>query len=216
MAQQLSDPYPLKRRDAELQVVFTPAGPQQQTNGFVHRFTSAMDDWTLSLGESFLAIETSAYKGHEDFVTRLRVALSALQNSASIPVVNRIGYRYTNRIVGEEDLIHLGERFTPSVLGGVGDAPEGSDLVHSITESVYRIGEAFLLVRSAQVGENESIDPTLAPVGERSWILDFDAYDESRTPFSPDSVSSRASELSSIASGQFRSVTTTAFFERYA
>lgn len=217
MARRLSDTFPLKRRDSEVQLVFTPAGPQQQANGFVHRLTSAAGDWAISVGESFIALETSAYQGHDDFIDRLRSALEALVESAKIPVVARIGYRYTNRITGADDLARLSERFKPSVLGGVGDAPEGSALVHSITESVYRLDTASLLVRSAQVGENESIDPTLAPVSEKSWILDLDAYDESpRVGFTVDAVCERAKELATIASAQFHAVTTAEFTKRYA
>lgn len=216
MGRALSDEYPLKRRDAELQIVFTPAGPQQEANGFVHRFTSAMEDWSVSVGQAFLAIETSNYKGHDDLVSRLRTALSALAESSQIPVINRIGYRYTNRITGAEDLSKLSERFAPSVLGGFGDAPTGSELVHSITESVYRLDSTHLLVRSAQVGPNESIDPTLQPVPEKSWILDLDAYDEGRRKFDVDDISSLATHLSSIASTQFNTVTTDKFLERYA
>jgi len=216
IARQLSDSFPLKRRDSEVQLVFTPAGPQQQANGFVHRLTSAADDWTLSVGASFIALETSAYRGHDDFLARLRGALAALSESAKIPVITRIGYRYTNRIVGADDLAHLSERFAPSVLGGLGVAPTGSVLVHTITESVYRFDPAFLLVRSAQVGANESIDPTLAPVDEMSWILDLDAYDESRVGFSIDSICEQANNLSAIASDQFHALTTDEFTKRYA
>ncbi|WP_251450888.1 TIGR04255 family protein [Microbacterium sp. Marseille-Q6648] len=216
MARQLSDSFPLKRREPEVQLVFTPAGPQQQANGFVHRLTSAADDWTISLGASFIALETSAYQGHGAFVARLRSALLALNESAKIPVITRIGYRYTNRIVGADDLARLSERFAPSVLGGLGDAPKGSVLVHTITESVYRFDNTSLLVRSAQVGANESIDPTLAPVKEMSWILDLDAYDESRVAFAVDSICERAEHLSGIASGQFHALTTEEFTKRYA
>ena len=216
MARQLSDTFPLKRRDAEVQLIITPAGPQQQANGFVHRLTSAADDWTISIGASFIALETSAYKGHDDFIARLRTALAALNELANIPVVTRIGYRYTNRIDGVDDLARLSERFTPSVLGGLGDAPDGSTLVHSITESVYRFDPESLLVRSAQVGANESIDPTLAPVQEDSWILDLDAYDESRVVFTVDAICERAKELSKIASDHFHAVTTEEFTKRYA
>jgi uncharacterized protein (TIGR04255 family) len=216
IARQLGGDYPLKRRDAELQVVFTPAGPQQQTNGFVHRFASAMEDWTVSVGESFLAVETSNYRGHEDLLSRLRTALTALAESAKVPVINRIGYRYTNRIVGIDDLSSLRERFSSSVLGGFGDVPEGYELAHSITESVYRVGSSFLLVRSAQVGANESIDPTLEPVPEKSWILDLDAYDETRVGFDTDTVSSIATRLSSMASKHFHTLTTEEFVKRYA
>lgn len=216
MARQLGSEYPLRRRDAELQVMFTPAGPQQQSNGFVHRFASAAEDWTVSIGSSFLAIETNGYKGHEELIERLSKALTALEENSSIPIINRVGYRYTNRIVGENDLARLNERFSPSVLGAIGTAPEGYDLAHSITESVYKVDSSFLLVRSAQVGANETIDQTLAPVAEKSWILDLDAYDESRIEFRVSAVAEMATKLSGVASNHFHSLTTQKFRERYA
>lgn len=216
MARQLGSEYPLKRRDIELQVVFTPAGPQQQSNGFVHRFASAAEDWTVSIGSSFLAIEANDYQGHEELIGRLSKALTALAESSSIPIIDRVGYRYTNRIVGSDDLALLNERFSPTVLGAIGAAPEGYELVHSITESVYKVDSFFLLVRSAQVGASETIDPTLPPVAEKSWILDLDAYDESRVDFNVSTMVEMATRLSGVASNHFHSLTTPKFVERYA
>lgn len=216
MGRRLGEEYPLVSRHAEMQVTFSPAGLREQANGYITRFSSAEENWTVSIGNSFIALETSNYSDHRDFIERLQVVLASLKESATIPFTTRIGYRYTNRVVGEDDLAHLSERFSASVLGGMGVAPQGSELVHTITESVYRVEAAFLLVRSAQVGPNESIDPTLAPVSETSWILDLDAYDESRFQFVPDVVAHRCQSLATIASGQFHSLTTDSFYERYA
>lgn len=216
MGRRLGDLYPLVSRQAEMQVTFTPAGLREQENGFIKKFASADEDWNVSIGGNFVALDTSAYVGHEDFLARLTPVLVALSESATIPFISRIGYRYTNRVVGDEDLANLEDRFKPTVLGGLGAAPDGGELVHSITESVYRLKEAFLLVRSAQVGPNESIDPTLPPVDQKSWILDLDAYVESRSSSEPNSVLERCRGLSSIASDQFRSVVTDSFYERYA
>lgn len=216
IGRRLGDDYPLVSRQAEMQVTFSPAGPQQQESGYNFRFSTPGEDWTISVGRNFLALETTAYAGHKDFFTHLRPVLQALHESASIPFTSRIGYRYTNRVVGSADLKSLDQHFVPAVLGGLGAAPQGGSLVHSITESVYRLDETFLLVRSAQVGPNESIDPTLPPVGEKSWILDLDAYVESKSGADPESIIKRCQNLSSIASSQFHSVVTKEFYERYA
>lgn len=216
MGRRLGDVYPLVSRQAEVQVTFSISGPREQENGYITRFSSASEEWTVSIGNSFVALDTSVYQGHGDLIERLKVVLTALNESATIPFATRIGYRYTNRVVGEEDLSRLSEHFSPSVLGGMGTVAEDRELVHTITESVYRIETSFLLVRSAQVGPNESIDPTLPPLDRKSWILDIDAYDESRSPFTPDAIADRCSDLAGIGSEQFRSVVTESFYGRYS
>lgn len=216
MGRRLGDAYPLVARQGELQVTITAAGLQQHESGYIVRFSSADENWNVSVGRSFLALDTSQYEGHDAFLERFRDVLGVLLDTASIPFVNRLGYRYTNRVVGDDDLENLEERFHPSVLGGLGVAPDGSELVHSITESVYRRDQSFLLVRSAQVGPNESTDPTLAAVDSKSWILDIDAYTEARVPAVPDEILKQSRALSATASEQFHSLVTEPFYERYA
>lgn len=216
LARSLGGTYPLMSRQNEIQVVITPTGARQEPSGYVSRFATADEDSIVSVGSTFLALETTIYKGHADFVEHIRKALGALVESASIPHWNRLGYRYTNRIVGKTDLSRLEERFHPRVLGGATSSPPSHQLMHSITESVYRADSAFVLVRSAWVGPGKSIDPTLASVDENSWVLDIDAYYEAKSSsFIPDDIAAKAIELSSIAHEQFSSVVTDKFYERY-
>ncbi|GAA1512016.1 hypothetical protein GCM10009690_13780 [Brevibacterium permense] len=87
--------------------------------------------------------------------------------------------------------------------------------MHSMTESVYRVESSFLLVRSARLGEGQSIDPTLSPVDEPSWILDLDAYEEGRLDSERGAVQTQLYRLSGIASNHFGDVVTERFYERY-
>lgn len=130
------------------------------------RFFSGDEKWSLSVGLNFLALESTDYTNHNDFVDRLLAGLDAVTECAAIPRFSRIGYRYTNRIVGQADLSLLEKHFVPAVLGGHLASPENADLVHSMTESVYRVEPSFLLVRSARLGAGQPIDPTLSPVDE--------------------------------------------------
>ena len=213
----LADEFPLVAKQNENQVVLTPDGVHQQTTGVIHRFTSIDDAWTVSLGKTFVALETTDYAGHADFVSRLERVLTVLSATAAIPRWSRIGYRYTNRLVGHEDLASLQDYFQPSVLGGLPAAGDNVELIHSITESMYRVGESTLLVRSARLGANSSIDPTLPPVEGDSWVLDLDGFDEARSVqlFSPEGVARRADELSRVAHAHFLAVIQPKFIERF-
>lgn len=216
LARRLGDIYPLLTKQTEMAVMLTPAGIKQQDAGYISRFATPDGKWVVSVGNTFVALETSAYPGHTVFINRLRAILDALRESASIPFWNRLGYRYTNRIVGEEELSHLSERFEPSVLGGATSTPPHHELVHSITESVYRVNSDLVLVRSARVGPGQSIDPSLPGVDSPSWILDLDAYHEGNAEaFSPSEIVARATELAEIAHKQFSAVVKDEFYVRY-
>lgn len=213
----LADDFPFVARQNENQVILTPDGVHQQTTGVIHRFTSVDEGWTVSLGKTFVALEATAYTGHADFVGRLERVLTVLSEVASIPRWSRIGYRYTNRLEGADDLGALQEYFLPSVLGGLPAATHDVELVHSITESLYRVDESMLLVRSARLGGGSSIDPTLPSVAGDSWVLDLDAFDEPKSmqPFAPDVVVRRAGELSRVAYSNFCAVIQDRFVERF-
>lgn len=212
----LAGDYPLVAKQIENQVILTPDGVHQEATGVIHRFTSVDEAWTVSLGKTFLGLETVTYRDHEDFVERLKNILEILAGAASIPKWSRVGYRYTNRLIGD-DLKSLGEYFDPMVLGGLPAASGGVELVHSISESLYRIDNALLLTRSARLGPGASIDPTLPPVEGDSWVLDLDAFEEATSVhlFTPEAVATRADELSRVAHQHFKSVIKPAFTERF-
>lgn len=215
IAESLGSEYPLRRQENEVQVVFTQAGTTEESRGTIYRFLSADETWSLAVGANFLALETTAYTNHRDFVVRIVGGLREVLEGANVPHFSRIGYRYTNRIFGADDLAALNERFTPAVLAGHNASPENGVLVHSVTESVYRVEGAHLMVRSAQLGPNESIDPTLASVSEESWILDLDSYEEGRFSTDLGSVREQLTRLSGMGSKHFTDVVTEEFYERY-
>lgn len=216
IVEDLGTVYPFKREETEVEVLVNQSGgAQEQRRGRIMRFFSGDEKWSLSVGLNFIALESTDYTNHNDFVDRLLAGLDAVTECATIPAFSRIGYRYTNRIVGQTDLSLLEKHFVPAVLGGHLASPENADLVHSMTESVYRVEPSFLLVRSARLGAGQPIDPTLSPVDEPSWILDLDAYEEGRLDSTRGTVQSELNRLSGIASNHFRTVVTDRFYERY-
>lgn len=218
LGKRLASVYPLVVEEPELAITLTPAGLSQSAGDVIHRYTDVEGLWRVSFAKGFLSLETGKYEDRSDFLSRLAAVLSALTESVQVPAWNRIGYRYTNRITGAEDLDSLQEYFAQPVLGGqLLTLNDGVRLVHSVTESVYRLERnESLLVRSARLGPHQSVDPSLPPSELDSWTFDIDAFDDGPAQtFSPEVVLERVNRLSSIGYQYFREVTTDAFIQRF-
>lgn len=215
VAQIIGDDYPLRDAQQELEFVVSPSGVTQQTAGTIHRFQTADRAWTISLGQQFLAVDTTKYEGHEDFVKRLMSAFSALTRTVTIPFLTRVGYRYVNQLAEATDVESLRDMFVEGVLGGLaqGDARE---LRRTVSESVYSAdGSNFLLVRSALLEPRMVLEPTLPPVDGKSWILDLDSYREDAKGIPLEGLAQLATDLSERAAKHFRSVITNEFTRRF-
>lgn len=216
LAVEVGDRYPVLDRKDEVELAFTPQGVSQKTTGAIHRLSSADDAWTVSLGGNFLALETSAYQGHGDFLERLGALLEALAGAAQIPQRTRLGYRYTNRVLGADDLANLSTRFDPSVVGILAPAELKLVKIQSVSEAVFDTPDARLLVRSSYLPPGTTVDPSIAPVGEPSWLLDIDAFDEQKVhTFDPTAIVERAESLAETAHLAFFALVRPGFFARY-
>lgn len=216
IAELIGDSYPFsdERQEAVLTVGLT--GVQQTPGGAIYRFQSADGTWAVTLGEVFLALETSAYEGHHDFVSRLAVVIDALGQVARIPGLQRIGYRYTNRIEDPRDMQELESLFRPSILGGIAQGANLAAVVHTVTETVLKVDDSFLTVRSALLEPNATIDPTLPPLERKSWLVDLDSFVESGATIPLSRVGEEAERLSARASDHlFTSLVTELFMERF-
>lgn len=212
----LADEYPLITRQQEMQVVLTPEGVSQHPAGLIFLFGSADEAWRVSLSETFVTLETSSYTSKDDFCDRLEVVLDALSSVIEIPFVTRIGFRYVNRVDDPLDLAQLTDLVDGAVLGGAA-VPLGDDaqMVHTLSEAVYDVGEAKLLARWAQLPAGSTIDPAIPPLNRRSWVLDLDASRETRFEFQPRVLGQEARRLSSVGYRFFRWATTDLFLKRF-
>jgi uncharacterized protein (TIGR04255 family) len=111
----------------------------------------------------------------------------------------RIGVRYVNRFKGE-DLTRVRDYIRPEVLG-VLFSDIGTNLKHSVPETFIEHEEKGLniLARWGLLGTGLSHDPAaVPPVNEQSWILDIDAFPESKEDFEPEALINRLSKLADI------------------
>lgn len=184
--------YPVLREEHALALAITPEGIKQtEVEGQpVWRMQDSTDvGWQVSVAPTFVALDTRLYTSRDDFLARLERVLEAVQNNLAPAAADRIGVRYFNRIEGPfaEGYRAITTRFGPTFHTGL-DIPLTSEsevvLQHSIVDTLFRLQGNELRVRWGFIPGGTMIDPGVPPTGERSWILDIDAYTTSASAFS--------------------------------
>lgn len=213
----LAGDYPISQEGHEVQVEIGPEGIKQTPGGSLITVENAKKTWKVTIGTSFLSIETSRYESREDFVARLGVVLKALLTHVPIPYFERIGFRYTNRIEESTYLLSIEKLVQPALLGGYAPSTSGSvKMQHSLSETVYDLGDRMLGARWGFLPPGGSIDPSLPVAKGASWIFDLDAY--SQVVFDPEPISSvqdRVSEMAVTAYRYFRWGVTDDFIQTF-
>ena len=195
--------YPINNQHKEVQYQLSPQGISQSQGDDIYEWTSADGDWSILVSQRFMTLQTKNYTNRNDFFTRMEAALKTLLSIVEIPVVERIGFRYTNRISKEEDFDRLNDLVEIPALGS-SDFGKSVEMVHTLTEAVYKVDESHLRVRSAQLPKGATIDPVIPPIDAKSWLLDLDASSEARISLDPTDSMAKATELASLAYAYFR------------
>jgi uncharacterized protein (TIGR04255 family) len=209
--------YPLFSEAKNINYVITPDGITQNEAGSVYQWVSVDDTWHISLARQFMTVYCTQYPGYEPFDSRLRAALESLRTVIQVPMVDRIGVRYVNRLSSKEDMDNLTSLISPAVLGyqALASSPPGPLLQNSTNQATYQVDDALLQVRSGVFPPNLTVDPAIKPLTDKSWILDLDASQEARQIFAVEAVASTASRMSDIAYDYFKFITTEGFIERF-
>jgi uncharacterized protein (TIGR04255 family) len=182
----------------------------------VWRFQNADGEWRVSLAPDFIAIETTRYTSRNDFLGRFQMILEALQEHFEPRIVDRLGVRYIDRVTGE-NLERLPELVGPEVAGILGSSLS-QHVHHSICENVFQLPEegGRLLARWGLVPPNATVDPAaIEPLGEKSWLLDLDAYTEEGLAFDAAEVVARARRFAERIYKFFRWSVEPEFLRRY-
>lgn len=189
-AKALQSEYPMKREFHEVQVSIGPQGVKQlPTPSIVNRLVSANEEWQVSLGDTFLALDTPAYTSRHDFCSRLIAVLHVFGQVANPPMFERVGIRYVNQITDDDILRRLVELVRPEALGGSAvPRPEGVELHHSMCETRYTLADASLHVRWGHLPAGAVLDPAIAGVPGLSWVLDLDSFRDGRTEVDLDEI----------------------------
>jgi uncharacterized protein (TIGR04255 family) len=217
VAKELSDQYPMPSKVQPVQFEIDPTGQMRQQDVHpVHKFSSVSGEWSVYLSTTFLTIETSNYTSRDDILSRFERALTVLESAVSIPAINRMGFRYVNRISDPVDYSQLEQLVISPLLGAtLIPLPKDVERQHAISQSQFVAPQGSLVTKWAFLPPNFSHDPTIEPIGDKSWVFDLDAFAETREPFDVSAIIHKTRELSSLAYAFFRWAVKDSFIERF-
>jgi uncharacterized protein (TIGR04255 family) len=142
----------------------------------VWRFFDPAKVIRISLTQDAITLETTSYVSRTDFLDRFKFILDCFQNTIQPGSVSRVGFRYVDRLQGEDMLASLGKFIQPELLGIL--TPElVSSIDFSLQEVTGKTREGIMIAKFGLAPKNFSHEPEMAtPVNELSWVLDVDSY----------------------------------------
>jgi uncharacterized protein (TIGR04255 family) len=100
----LADDYPLFAVRRESNIVLGPNGISSSAGVPIYQWSTANGQFVVHFSHTFLTVETARYSNKEDLIGRLEKVLNVVNDHVSIPICSRLGYRYTNRVLGDIDI----------------------------------------------------------------------------------------------------------------
>lgn len=167
--------YPYLNEERAQNVLVGPGQAMPLQQELHWRFQDSDEDWSwrTTLASTFVAVETNAYESRASFMERLSEVVEALFEVVKPGVIERIGVRYVDRVCAPE-MARIDELVRPELLGVLG-TDFASQLTHAISESHIQCADARqLLARWGLVPAGATVDPSVPPIAEPSWILDID------------------------------------------
>ncbi|BCT74180.1 hypothetical protein SCMU_00220 [Sinomonas cyclohexanicum] len=209
--------YPIFEEVREMAYQITPEGVQQHPGDTLFHWTSVDRKWHVMLSRRFVSLFATTYEEFDELACRLQDLLENVAVHVKIPLVERVGVRYVNRLSNPDVLSDLGGYVRPEVLGYASLAPVSRDVVvtSSTNQVQYAIGDIGLRVRSGVLPANETVDPAVSPLPSPSWVLDLDAFSEEMILFDPKAIIQVAGKLSDTAYDYFKLVITEGFVSAF-
>ncbi len=206
--------YSLLREEHVQRLVVESEGYPRIEKDVVWRFYDRTRHWRVSLGDGFVALDTDKYTSRTDFLHRLGILLTAVEETFDPQVALRVGLRYVDQMAGEI-LDDLGRLMRPEVVG-VATAPLGGVAQQLLTEALLPVEEGLLQARWGLLPANATVDPNLLePTGERSWIIDLDMFSLDEQPFAADELGVVTSMFAERIYTVFRWIVTDDFLKLY-
>lgn len=211
--------YPVRRRQLAASIfpaVVINGQPMQFAGGAapgtVLLFSDPASVWQVTVTEVAVSLETSDYSSRDDFCQRALEVFAAVAAVALPPVVDRVGLRYIDRLVGQ-DLARVSEYVIPQLQVLCGAAEPPVQIHHSVSETLIELTlKERMQVRSGLVPPGGGFDPALPGVGEPSWLLDMDVFTtEGGFPFDARELAERLRRYAESAYAFFRFATTDTF-----
>lgn len=179
--------YPNPERQQELTAIQVGSsgsllGMQAQPPTLLWKFIDETGDWTVTLTQDFVTLETRSYADFDDFLERLQRVLLALIKTVKPGVGRRIGLRYINEIRSAERA-WLGIIRT-DLLGVLAIDTFQSSCDQAIQVLSLRAGEARINLQHGLVPTGTTVvpKPGMQAGTDPFYLLDVDMYQEFAPP----------------------------------
>jgi uncharacterized protein (TIGR04255 family) len=125
------------------------------------------------LAAESLSLETSRYRGFDDFVGRWRAVLEGAQEQFEIRRQDRLGFRFVNEIAMPEEapLERMRQMIRAELITPLGTHPMIQDLVHSLQELRLKQPSGYCTLRHGYLAK---------PDGKHVYLVDLDFYDDTK------------------------------------
>jgi uncharacterized protein (TIGR04255 family) len=184
------------------------------TTTIIWQFSDAPNVWRVSLAREALTIESESYTSRQDLLARLEIVLKAMAEVFRPSLVERIGVRYVDRIVGPQ--FETFETLLDTRFLGSSFVKLKSHLQYSLNEAMFTIEEGELLLRWGVMPTNMTPDPgAISPLPNPSFVLDIDVSSKSQREFVIDALVPSFRSLAERAYSVFRFAVTEEFLKIY-
>jgi uncharacterized protein (TIGR04255 family) len=197
--------YPILREERVPQLMFPAPGAVPSIGGaLIWRFHDQEPRWRwrASLAIDYLALETRNYTSREDFMSRLRVVVSALEKSFNPREAQRLGVRYIDRLAGE-GYDRVTDFFRSAVLG-ITQTELRPAAQQIVMQAVLDTEEGQILARWGQLPAKVTVEPDIDMIDAPSWILDLDMFTPSAQKFETDELLAKAERFAKRIYSVFR------------
>lgn len=190
-------PVPSQKKRVNIELEQGSGALRRETETF-WSFEDEAGEWTVSLGQGFLSLETKNYESFDTFLTRFDELVEAIKSEYKVTLQDRLGLRYVDRISRTRDK-RLPENWKDQLpaelipLRKFSDAAVGQ-LANFETRLAF--GDAVLAIRC------NFVDKSFPGSTEDELILDFDCYSEKRAKIA--SMKDSLSEFRKEAYAAFR------------
>ena len=152
---------------------------QQDLRSFHWQFADPQNQWTVTLSQESLSIETREYASFGDFLLRLDEVVKALLGHISPTAFSRIGLRYINEIRLKD--MAWTEAIQPAILGPVALPEFVRGVVQAVQEILLRYEDGHgVNIRHGLLPDGTTVQPRpgTEPSTGSFYVLDFDTFRE--------------------------------------
>lgn len=192
----IRDGYPEVKQTTELSL--SPAGAQAASQelikGKVWHFTDPDTGWEVAVANSFVALSTQRYTNREDFVGRLGRLLDTTLNVMRPTMAQRVGVRYSARIEGEGLIENIPKLFRSEITSAT-RLTDTEPVQHAVTDVLFNLADSTLQARWGLLPAGATMDPTISPAPNATFVLDIDVASRLPIPFRPTAIAETAKSL---------------------